>query len=60
MASAKVTLNLLELTLLCDADVRADAALTWLAKLSLLCEGRPEHTPDCQPPQSANDIGSSE
>ena len=40
-ASANETLPLLELTLFCETDVHTEAALTWLAKLSRLCDGRP-------------------
>ncbi len=40
-ASANVTLPLLEVTLHWDTVVRTETALTWLAKLSLLCDGRP-------------------
>ena len=39
-----MTLPLLDVTLLCDIVVRTETALTWLAKLSLLCDGRPADT----------------
>ena len=48
-ASANVTLPLLEAMLLCDTcdtDVRTETALIWLAKLSLLCDGRPADSDD--------------